>query len=274
MLKVFNNEIAIDKDDTLNYLTYALCQQAGIDTVPSLDEIKDNKASPAFYEARKTFFADPSVFSSAPYGGARTIVDKAKDNGFKPKICTKTMTTHPRADEITAHKMKFWQEHFSDIEMQIVTGVKSTDAIALIDDSAKNCLDFNSRNFRNFLIWSHRYDETTYNAVLDSFYSLNKKLYENQTVEMFNKKGALYINFKGTHFDLEMIVPSERQKEEYKLFSTQFNSSNKLIDIYYKGNLDKDIDLLEMVKASCLKYRVDYDFYLVLTYNLANALKI
>ncbi len=274
MFKPFENIIAIDKDDTLNWITLHICNEAGITDsklVPSLDQIKSNEAPKEFYKARSKVFKDPAVFSLPPYGGARQIVDEAKKYGFIPKICTKIMGNHDDPGAISMHKTNFWKEHFHDIELQIVSGKKTTDAIALVDDSANNCLHFNSRNYRNFLIWSHKHSEETYNRVLTSFYVLNKKLYDNQDQLDFINKNNLFLSFEKNNIKInENIVNSE----QYEFFSTQFNADNKLVNIYFKGKLDDKLDFLTIVKESTDKYNINNDFINVLTYNLVNALKI
>ena len=67
---MFNRNVAIDKDDTLNWLTKDICDKAGIhmDDIPTLDIIKSGRAKKEFYVARDEFFEDPSNFANAPYG--------------------------------------------------------------------------------------------------------------------------------------------------------------------------------------------------------------
>lgn len=293
---LFNNHIAIDKDDTLNFLTYEICKMAGIHDVkdiPSLDEIKAKKAPKAFYDARTKFFSDASVFASPPYGGARKMVDMAKESGFFPKICTKTMTTHPQAPEITMHKMKFWQEYFSDIEMHIVTGGKSVDAIALIDDSANNGLAFNKTNSRHFLVWSHKYQQETYEAVLKAFYDLNSVLFNVQDAikKDFFFSSNLYFDFQSdVDNNVELVVQESSnllEDKEYATFCQVFDDvmfaedqeepSNTLHNIKYKGCFTGDInDLVPIVKKACenMEYDLPENLILVYAYNLINAKRV
>ena len=175
--------IAIDKDDTLNWLTHAIMVRSGVtnpdpNTKPEFADIKEaaelakqgkvsDKVSPEFLEARQQCFADPDFFASAPYGLAKDLVSLASEFGFEPTICTKTVTTHPKYAEITSAKMRFWAEHFPDTDMMIATGKKSIDAIALVDDLAKNGLAFNDSRYRPFLVWDHKIGTI---EVIKSFY--------------------------------------------------------------------------------------------------------
>lgn len=283
-MNYFNNVIAFDKDDTLNYLTLEICKLAGITNpmdVPSLDQIKAKEAPEAFYEARTKFFSDPSVFETAPYGGARKMIDMAKEAGFKPKICTKTMTQHPQAPEITMHKMRFWMEHFNDIEMHIVTGEKTIDALALVDDSANNCFAFNKRNHRHFLIWSHKYEEAVFTEVLKSFFLVNNQLLETQT-ELLNTKDEvmyqsnLYFDFTGDTITIEESA-SKLDHDDYTEFSKQYDHDITLNTIYYKGSYDGHInDIVETVDRAIekMEYSVSRDLCLISVYNMINALKV
>jgi hypothetical protein len=188
--------IAIDKDDTLNWLTHEIMVRSGVsnpqpEDIPAFSEIKasatiikqaikDNveitedlikdfpRVTLSFLQAREKCFSDPAFFKAKPYGLAHSIVDIAKSNGFEPVICTKTLSNHPLFAEVTAAKMEFWKEHFSDIDMMIATGVKCIDAIALIDDLDANCLAFNKTNFRPTLVWNHK---TGTEDLLQDFYN-------------------------------------------------------------------------------------------------------
>jgi 8-oxo-dGTP pyrophosphatase MutT (NUDIX family)/5'(3')-deoxyribonucleotidase len=164
--------IAIDKDDTLNWLTYEFCKKAGVTNpadIPHLDQIKNGDISDKIKESRAECFKDPCFWESKPYGLAFDIVQMAKDFGFEPTICTKTITKHPKADQIIAAKFRFWQKYFSEINIHIVTGEKTIDAMALIDDSINNCIKFNKKDSRPFLVWDH---STGTIDVLKDFYGL------------------------------------------------------------------------------------------------------
>jgi 8-oxo-dGTP pyrophosphatase MutT (NUDIX family)/5'(3')-deoxyribonucleotidase len=181
--------IAIDKDDTLNWLTYEFCKKAGVTNpadIPHLDQIKNGDISEQIKISREECFKDPKFWESKPYGLAFEMVQMAKDFGFEPTICTKTLTKHPKADQIIAAKFRFWQEHFSDINMHIVTGEKSIDAIALIDDSIKNCISFNNKNSKPFLVWNH---STGTIDVLKDFYGLCQQY----TVDKNKREAALVV---------------------------------------------------------------------------------
>lgn len=187
--------IAIDKDDTLNWLTHEIMVRTGVanpkpEDIPVFSEIKDAvvivmkamenneevtedllvdfpRVTVAFLQTRMECLADPDFFAAKPYGLAHSIVDMATENGFEPTICTKTLSNHKKFAEVTAAKMRFWKEHFSDIDMMIATGTKCIDAIALIDDLDKNCLVFNQTNHRPTLVWNHK---TGTKQLLQDFY--------------------------------------------------------------------------------------------------------
>ena len=153
--------IAIDQDDTLNWLTLEIAKQAGIvdfKDIPNLDQIKSKNVSSSFLSARDECFKNPDFFLQPPYGLANDLVNLAKENGFKPTICTKTASMHPLAPEITANKIRFWQKYYPDINMMIVTGEKEIDSLALIDDSLNNCIKFSQKNnaYKPFLVWDHK----------------------------------------------------------------------------------------------------------------------
>lgn len=279
-MKLFNNVIAIDKDDTLNFLTLEICKMAGITElkdIPSLDEIKAKKAPEAFYKARTEFFSDVSVFATAPYGGARSIVDMAKEHGFVPKICTKTMTTHPEAAKITMHKMEFWLNHFKDIEMHIVTGTKSIDAIGLIDDSASNGFDFNSRNFRPFLVWSHKYNESVYTEVLNAFYKVTNNLFHNQDEIAHASYGTnkLLIDFQGDKIKVSES-PSTCGFDDYISFYSTFGEDGLLYEILYRGNYTAELnELVNIIDSADISMENDErNLVLIAAYNIINALKV
>lgn len=179
---MFNRNIAIDKDDTLNWLTKDICDAAGIpkEHIPTLDVIKSGRASEEFYKAREVFFAEPSNFANKPYGLAHKIVSKAKEYDFNPMVCTKTMSDHPRGGEIVMHKFNFLRKHFPDTEAQIVIGRKFPDAIALIDDSYNNCLHFNKTENRPFLVWNHK---TAEEETLDIFYTYVNFYYKSAIID-------------------------------------------------------------------------------------------
>jgi hypothetical protein len=188
--------IAIDKDDTLNWLTHEIMVRSGVENpkpedIPPFTEIKAAatlvikaqsegvevtedflvdfpRVTLNFLKTRMECFKDPEFFAAKPYGLAHSIVDFAKESGFEPVICTKTLSDSKMFAEVTAAKMRFWKEHFSDIDMMIATGVKCIDAIALIDDHKGNCLDFNASNYRPTLVWNHI---TATEQLLNEFYA-------------------------------------------------------------------------------------------------------
>lgn len=210
--------IAIDKDDTLNWLTYSIMQASGVEnpspeSIPEFSDIKkaaglakvgipSKKVSKDFLKAREKCFADPNFFASPPYGLAKTLVSMASEYGFEPTICTKTMTNHPKFAEITAAKMRFWQEHFPDTDMMIATGKKSIDAIALIDDLMKNGLDFNTSNYRPFLVWNHK---TGTVDTIRNFYSY---------CQFYNS----FLNEKPTQLTTKSLVLSEKDGQLMALY--------------------------------------------------------
>lgn len=227
--------IAIDKDDTLNWLTHEIALRSGKkdlqpEDIPSFKEIKaaatviqtamKNKVTLsddllvdfpnvdlAFLEMRQKCFADPMFFAAKPYGLAHTIVDMAKTSGFEPVICTKTLSQHEKFAEVTAAKMVFWKEHFSDIDMMIATGEKCIDAIALIDDLAKNGLSFNASNHRPFLVWNHI---TGNERLLEDFYSYchTYATYLESDIELTSFKNVL-VKKSGDTVELSVISDQE-----------------------------------------------------------------
>lgn len=230
---MFNRNIAIDKDDTLNYLTFDICKAAGLKEIPTLDVIKSGDASKEFYEARKAFFSEPSNFSNAPYGIAKKIVEIAKEHNFNPLICTKTMSGHPRGDEIVAHKFKFLREHFPETEAMIVLGRKFPDAIGMIDDSLSNCLHFNSTANRPFLVWNHQIGTT---EVLNSFYMYVDDFYKESKKEEIDVSDHRFIILKtdddGNDFlSAEYIFDNDIDIDNYTLIGSYFGIDSTINEI-------------------------------------------
>lgn len=237
---MFNRNIAIDKYDTLNYLTLDICKAAGLTEIPTLDVIKSGDASPEFYKARTEFFSNPSNFSNAPYGLAKEIVEIAKQHNFNPLICTKTMSGHPRGDEIVAHKFKFLREYFPDTEAMIVLGRKFPDAIGMIDDSLSNCLHFNNTDYRPFLVWNHQTGTThilnAFYMYVDDFYNTSKK----QKIDVTDNRFIMIkIDDSGNEFLSAEYIP-DYDLENYTLIGSYFGVDSTIetlqINDYYIDN--------------------------------------
>lgn len=219
---MFNRNIAIDKDDTLNYLTLDICKMAGLTDVPTLDVIKSNRASTEFYTARDLFFKEPKNFSNPPYGLAKDIVSKASEHGFKPLICTKTMSGHERGNEIIAHKFDFLNKYFKGVDAMIVLGTKFPDAIGMVDDSLSNCLFFNKTSNRPFLVWNHKIGTLD---VLDSFY-----LYANEYADLIEKNQIL--KDRKTLSTYELILTYEEIDGDISFCSKEEDKSETIISSY------------------------------------------
>ncbi|MFS1428210.1 hypothetical protein LMH73_013880 [Vibrio splendidus] len=279
---MLNRNIAIDKDDTLNYLTLDICKSAGLSHIPTLDVIKSGRASKEYYAARAAFFAEPKNFANAPYGLGKNIVSKAQDHGFNPVICTKTMSDHPRGDEIVAHKFKFLREHFSGIEAMIVMGRKFPDAAGMIDDSLSNCLFFNSSRNRPFLTWNHK---TGSILALDSFYQ-----YANDFVEVVNNQ-VLNFNDKESYilvYDTSCDVPCfylrkavDNDKEESVFVGAYLLThalNKRFIDVYASKEL-WELDTAvrkelyaDMANPECTTPQESSAMLNVLAYNVESAI--
>lgn len=239
---MFNRNIAIDKDDTLNYLTLDICKAAGLKDIPTLDVIKSGDASKEFYEAREAFFSEPSNFSNAPYGLAHDIIEIAKEHNFNPLICTKTMSGHPRGDEIVAHKFKFLREHFPETEAMIVLGRKFPDAIGLIDDSLSNCLHFNSTENRPFLVWNH---QTATTHTLNAFYMYADDFYQTLKEEKVDVAPYRYIMIitddDGNEF-LSAEYTTHNDLDKYTLIGSYLGVDSTINEIQFNDYyIDNDL---------------------------------
>lgn len=264
------NNIAIDKDDTLNWLTYSILESMGkknIDKseVPTFDEIKrasvfaKNKLNDGdilseddfddfenvtldFLAAREKCFNDPNFFASKPYGLAREMVDMIKNSSFNPVICTKTLSNHEKHAEVTAAKMKFWKEYFSDIDMMIATGVKHVDAIGLIDDLLKNGLVFNSKNYRPFLVWNHKTaNKHVIQIFIDycEFYEKNINAFDVKDI----KEKDIFIVVESNNIYIENKI---NDKEEFKSLGSFVHSDKHGIAVgnyYIKDCKNSDSNL-------------------------------
>lgn len=251
---MFNRNVAIDKDDTLNWLTKDICEEAGIpvEEIPTLDVIKTGRATPEFYKAREAFFANPENFANAPYGLAHKIVSMAEEAGLNPLICTKTMSNHPRGGEIVMHKFDFLRKHFPETEAQIVVGRKFPDAIAMVDDSYNNCLQFNKTGYRPFLVWNH---QIATEETLKHFYT-----YVNFFDQAIKESPKLLSQEARTHLiradysgDFPYCEIQQCSVDEQDVFLGYFivpqNASTRFCKIYVESkifNMDKK-ELLEML---------------------------
>lgn len=272
------NVIAIDKDDTLNWLTFEIAKKAGITNVsdiPHLDQIKSKNVSDEFLKARTECFNDPDFFLSPPYGHANDLISLAKEYGFKPTICTKTMSKHKFAPEITANKIRFWQQYYPDVNMMIVTGEKEIDAFALIDDSLQNCLTFSQKygQTKPFLVWDHK---TGSIDLINAFYRYCHRL---QTLPFFetddklsykltirkNEKGLIDvsvvltdINFLSNQSDQIFIMTDHNDNDFYVFFEDVVSNSE-----YNSSSFITKDDFLKQKNTTN-----EHDFYSILFNNL------
>ena len=235
---MFNRNIAIDKDDTLNYLTLDICKMAKLSDVPTLDVIKTGRASEAFYKARKEFFNEPANFSNPPYGLANDIVSKASEYGFNPLICTKTMSGHVRGNEIVAHKFDFLNKYFEGVEAMIVMGRKFPDAVGMVDDSLSNCLAFNKTMNRPFIAWNHQI--ATLNN-LDDFYNYTNEYadFVETRKDIPTKESVLIYDDVSGEYPFVMLHNLEDNNKDNFVYVGTYLNTKAIIPTFQKIYFDK-----------------------------------